>query len=351
MPRYSLSSRTLRLLPVVIAFCTATSPLAAAPGDLFAASEPLSIRIEGPIAKVVRRSDDPQYEAARLLTADEQGVQLTIDLRVRARGRSRVTACDFPPLLLNFPGKQPSGSPFDGQNRLKLVTHCNAASAYEQYVLIEQQLYRALNLLTDKSLRIRPVKVTYYDSERERELVTKPGFLIEDEQRFADRLGVMPVALERIDAARYDAATLMLLDTFQYFIGNTDWSAAAGPTGEPCCHNVVPFARGDGVLLPVPYDFDSSGIVGAPYTLPDERLPIRTVRQRLYRGRCREQASFEPVFDRFIEQRAAIAALFSEAAGLSARNSASAVSYIDEFYATITDPRKAQRAFQVACPA
>lgn len=351
MPRYSLSFYTLRALTAAVTLLAMTLPRPAAAAGLFEADEPLSIRIEAPLAKVVRRSDDPQYQAARLLTADEYGVDVTVDVRVRVRGRSRLETCDFPPLLLNFPGKQPPGSPFDGQNRLKLVTHCNAASVYEQYVLLERQLYRVLNLLTDTSLRIRPVSVTYYDSERGRELVTKPGFLIEDEERFADRLGVVPVSLERIDVARYDPATLMLLETFQYFIGNTDWSAAAGPAGQPCCHNVVPFARADGVLLPVPYDFDSSGIVGAPYPLPDERLPIRSVRQRLYRGPCRELATLQPVFDRFIEQRAAIAALFTPAAGLNARSATSAGSYVDEFYSIIADPRKAQRAFQVACGA
>ena len=96
--------------------------------------------------------------------------------------------------------------------------------------------------------------------------------------------------------ARYDPAALVLLDVFQYFVGNTDWSAFAGPAGEQCCHNVVPFARADGVLLPVPYDFDATGIVNAPYSLPDERLRIQRVRQRLYRGRCREVSELQPAF-------------------------------------------------------
>ena len=178
------------------------------------------------------------------------------------------------------------------------MTHCNDAAAYEQYVLMERQLYRVFNLLTATSLRTRLVRVTYYDSERGREIATKIAFLIEDEERFAARSGLTPLELPTIDSARYDPAALALLDVFQYFVGNTDWSAFAGPAGEQCCHNVVPFARADGVLLPVPYDFDATGIVNSPYSLPDERLRIQTVRQRLYRGRCREMSELQPVFDR-----------------------------------------------------
>jgi hypothetical protein len=348
MPRYSLSAYSAHFLAAAIALsAVAHAPRAAA--ALFGPDEPLSIRLEAPLGKVARAADDPQYEPAKLLTSDEQGAEVAIRLRVRARGKSRLKACDFPPLLLNFPAKQPAGSPFEGENRLKLVTHCNTGDAYEQYVLVEQQLYRVLNLLTETSLRVRPVRVTYYDSERSRELFTKPGFVIEDEGRFAARSGVVPASLERVEPERYDLATLTLLEIFQYFIGNTDWSALAGPAGEPCCHNVVPFARPDGVLLPVPYDFDASGIVGVPYALPDQRLPIRTVRERLYRGRCRELAAFTPVFDQFVERREAIAALFTPEAGLTARNAASARSYIDAFYALVADPRRAERAISVAC--
>ena len=38
---------------------------------------------------------------------------------------------------------------------------------------MERQLYRAFNLLTATSLRTRLVRVTYYDSDRSREIATK----------------------------------------------------------------------------------------------------------------------------------------------------------------------------------
>ena len=49
-------------------------------------------------------------------------------------------------------------------------------------------------------------------------------------------------------------------------------------------------ARADGVLVPIPYDFDATGIVNPPYALPAAGLSIRNVRVRLYRGQCRDAA-------------------------------------------------------------
>jgi hypothetical protein len=333
-------SLLLALLPFTVS---------AAPGELFASEQPLSFRLEAPLRTILADRSDPEYRPARIIVAGAQGTDVAIDLRARVRGKSRVQACEFPPLLLNFPGKQPDGSPFEGENRLKLVTHCDANAAHDQYVRLERQIYLALNKLTDASLRTRLVTVTYYDNERARDVATRVGFLIEDEERFAERSRLTAVTDERVDVARYDSAAFTLLDVFQYFIGNTDWSAAGGPAGEPCCHNVVPFAKPDGALLPVPYDFDSSGLVDAPYALPDARLPIQTVRKRLYRGRCRDVAALEPVFDRFVEQREAISGLFTPAAGLTERNAARTRAYIDDFYAVIGDAEDAEKAFRATC--
>lgn len=323
----------------------------AAPADLFEAQEPLALRLEAPLRAMTPVRGDPEFHPGRLLVADGAGSQLSIDLRVRERGKSRRTRyCDFPPLLLDLPGKQPAGSPFDGQNRLKLVTHCGNSRANQQYVRIEMQIYRALNLLTPLSLRVRPVSADYHDSERNRGLGMHEGFLLEDEGRFAKRQGLKEVTEPQLSGARYVTDALVMNDVFQYFIGNTDWSAIVAPEGrDNCCHNIVPFARADGLLVPVPYDFDSSGMVDAGYSMPSDFLPIASNRQRLYRGRCRPMAELQPVLQRFVELRPALTALFTTDAGLSPANAKRARNYIDEFYKVIGDGKAAERAFRRSC--
>ena len=316
---------------------------------LFSSDEPLVIRLEAPLRTIFAAREDPEFQPARIEVESGTGEPLSVDLRARVRGKSRTVACEFAPLLLNFRSDQPEGSPFAGENRLKLVTHCLDRTDHDQYVLLERQVYLALNLLTDSSLRTRPVRVTYFDSDRGREVSDRPGFVIEDEERFAERSGFTTVTAERIDRARYDASALAMLDVFQYFIGNTDWSAVDGPAGEACCHNVVPFARSDAVLLPVPYDFDATGLVDAPYAIPAEGLPIQSVRDRLYRGSCRPIAALEPVFATFAAQRAALTALFTTSTGLPERRAERTQRYIDQFYEVLADDAKAERAFRVNC--
>lgn len=320
-----------------------------AQNTLFSSDEPLVMRLEAPLRTVLASRDDPEYRPARIELDGVGDEPLSIDLRIRVRGKSRTEACRFPPLLLNFPSEQPEGSPFAGEHRLKLVTHCLDNPDHEQHVQLERQIYLALNLLTDASLRTRAVAISYFDSDRGREIVDRRGFLIEDEERFAARSGLTAVAVERVDRTRYDPNALAMLDVFQYFIGNTDWSALEGPADETCCHNVVPFERSDGALFPVPYDFDATGLVEAPYALPAERLPIQSVRQRLYRGACRDLADLEPVLAVFAARRDALTALFTTDTGLPARAAARARAYIDDFYAVLGDESKAEREFRRNC--
>jgi hypothetical protein len=323
---------------------------ACAAGDpLFESHEPLRLRLEAPFS-LVTRGEEREHPARVIYTAE--GAEKTFDLTVKRRGKSRQEYCAMPPLLLDFPGKQLAGTVFEGQNRLKLVTYCDVAESYEQYVLLEYLAYRTLNLLTDMSFRVRLAEVTYYDTERMRELAVRRSIVLENEKRFGKRAGIEEIESKTIDRARYDPEALGLVYLFEYLIGNSDWSAlAASGGGDVCCHNIVPYTHpsAEGKLLPVPYDFDSSGLVDASYALPDERLPITDVRQRLYRGHCEPFEAIAPRLAQFDAKREAIAALFASQPGLSERSIKRSVSYVDEFFTTLADPKKAERELTRSC--
>ena len=249
--------RRVRGPSVAAALLTATVLLAggarASDDRLFATSEPLVLRLEAPFSaiKSTKSKANPEYTDG-VLKLQEGGAEKAFDVRLRLRGHSRKELCDFPPLLLNFKTSDLKGSVLEGENKLKLVTHCKATAAFEQYLRLEYLSYRALNLLTDMSLRARPLTVTYYDTERKRELDTQPALFIEDEEGFAERKALTPVELQRIEAKQYDRDALGLVNMFEYFIGNTDWSAALGSQGSACCHNIVPYQRADGCSCPCP---------------------------------------------------------------------------------------------------
>jgi hypothetical protein len=327
----------------------AASAASAADNGLFASTEPLVLRLEAPFRTIQSTIEKPEYQDATLKFQDASG-ERSVAVRVRARGKSRREVCDFPPLFLNFKTSELVGTVFAGEDKLKLTTHCKINSSHDEYVQLEYLSYRALNLLTDLSLRARPVNVTYYDTQRTRVVAQRPGFFVEDEERFAERMGLQKIDVESIDRTRYDRDALGLVDMFEYFIGNTDWSALAGPKGSHCCHNIVPYERADGMLVPVPYDFDSSGIVNVPYALPDQRLRINSVRQRLYRGaRCEPAADLEPRFAKFDAVRPQVFELFSTSSGLEKGHAVSATSYVEAFFAVRADPKKVEREFRAGC--
>jgi hypothetical protein len=347
-PRARSNGRSLAAAAALAVVCGVLESGAAA--DLFAEESVLELKLAAPLGTVFRSKADPEYHEATLAYRDAAGSDVTVPLRIRVRGKSRVVACSFPPLLLNFRTPELVGTALEGEDRLKLVTHCDSSDAFDNYVRLEYLAYQVLSLLTPHTLRARLVNVSYFDSGRERDLGTRPGILLEDEQRFGERQGWTPFEEPAVDRARYDAEALALIDVFQYLIGNTDWSALAASRGEEaCCHNVVPYVRGDGKLVPVVYDFDSSGIVDPPYAAPDERLRIRDVRQRLYRGRCRTPEELAPIFARFEAQKSAIVALFDEREGLEPGVAARARDYIDDFFAVLADDERREKAFFAVC--
>lgn len=322
-----------------------------AAADLFDTNDPLALELSAPFPAAFRQKElpDRDWQDATLEYQDGSAAESVVPLRVRVRGRSRAAMCDFPPLMLNFRKPDVVDTVFDGQDRLKLVTHCKTSASYDTYLRLEYLIYRVQALLTPYSLRARPVEAHYVDSDSGRDRGTRPAILLEDEERFGERHDMEMFVETRVDRARYDDEAIAILDVFQYLIGNTDWSAIDGPGEEQCCHNVTPYVRADGTMIPVAYDFDASGLVDAPHALPNERLPIKDVRQRLYRGQCRTAEQLAPIFARFVEQRSAILALFTEQPGLDADDAQSAREYIEEFYATLADDKRRERAFFTVC--
>ena len=320
---------------------------------LFQSNDPLTLSISAPFSTInLDRDDDKRsYEAGTLSMTDKNGQAIRLDLEIRVRGnfRARRDICSNPPLKLNFKRKQLANTIFAGENKLKLVDQCKNYDYYEQYLLLEYLNYRVYQLFTDDSLRVRLATVNYYDSEDKRDLGTRTAFFIEDIGRMAKRVGMKEVHQEKLQPADYDPARINLVDVYEYFIGNTDWSSIMGPEGDECCHNIIPLSRKGGTLIPVPYDFDLAGMVNARYAEVSDLLPIRSVRQRLYRGFCQSDAVLQKTFAAFIEKRDAIKALYQNQPGLTERSLNYSLKYIDDFYDTIQDKNKVDRAFNQKC--
>ncbi len=290
--------------------------------------------------------EDPSWHEARLILdrGGEQPLEFGVKLRTRGNFRRNRDVCDFPPIRIDFDKDETSGSVFEGQDKLKIVTHCrNSLEAYEQFYIQEYLLYRIYNLITDLSYWVRPALITYIDTTGRTPEITRFAFFLEDDDDLAERNNGVIANIQGIAQYKIDYYQINTFTVFQYFIGNTDWSI-------PELHNVDLFSPGEGGPLEViPYDFDFAGVINAPYAIPDPKLPIGSVRQRLFRSFCRERDELQPVFDRFIEQKQAIYNLYNEMPLLNNRTRNSALKYYDAFYKTLNNEKKIEREFLRTC--
>ncbi len=319
------------------------------PDPLFQADETLEVTITAPLKTLIRERPTEDYLPGVFRFTETDGTSLDFDVEIRTRGHFRHETCDFPPLSLNFKRSQTDGTLFDRQNKMKLVVHCDDSSRYEQTVLREYLAYRLLNAITDLSFRVRLLQVTYVDSEDRRDEQVRYAFLIEHKNRLAKRLDRKDLEVERTTVGAIQPNQLNLTSMFEFLIGNTDFSPIAGASYNECCHNYVLFGNDVDPLLAIPYDFDQSGFVNAPYAVAPEQFHIRSVRQRVYRGRCVNNEYIEESISKFRNSHDALYELVAEQERLDSGVRKSIVRYLDDFYEIIDDPQDVERKIIDRC--
>lgn len=348
MPRISVLLLTALLCGPIAAEVGSLDPL-------FASDEIIGITLTGPLRTISKdRSAEPEFVPAQLSFAGATGAAQSVAIGLRARGISRRNpdACDFPPLGLNLPKEGLEGTVFAGQNKLKLVTQCHKrdnAGRYEQFVLKEHMIYKFFNRMTPLSFRARLVEVTYVDTDNNNTEAKSFGVFIEDKDHLAKRNGTTAPDVPAISRTELDPLQTNRVELFQFLIGNTDFSLLRDSGERMCCHNVVPLMGADGKYLPIPYDFDSTGVVNPPYAAPVPVLKIKKITDRLYRGKCDPIESFNQALSEYKDAKADIYAVVRQQPHLEEKTVAAVVDYLDEFFAIIDDPKQVDRQILSVC--
>lgn len=323
--------------------------IAADPDPLFQSHETLHVTLSAPLTTLVRERATEEYLQGTLTYSGDGGGDTTLDVKIRARGHSRHEICDIPPLWLNFKKSQVKDTLFHKQDKLKLAVHCGDAERYEQTLLREYMAYRILNLATPMSFQVRLLRITWVDTEAKREEQVRYAFLLEHKNRLAKRIDRKDLKIDETSVAALDPGHLNLTSIFQYLIGNTDFSPIAKSEYNECCHNYVLFSNDRDLLVAIPYDFDQAGLVSAPYALPGPQFEIRSVRQRVYRGRCENNDHVEDSVDRLKAVRNNIFALIETQDGLTPRVRRILADYVQGFYDIADDPRRVKRSMIGRC--
>ncbi|WP_114226622.1 MULTISPECIES: hypothetical protein [Sphingomonas] len=338
--------RHLRTVTFGAILATAAAAHAGPATPLFSSEEPITITVSAPIAQLTSDRDETNKRDGTLTVGGE-----TLPIRLNPRGITRREAdvCDFPPLRVEFTSKPKSGL-FAGQKSLKLITHCRNSPSHQQYVLLEAAAYRMYNVLTPLSFRTRLANVTYTNPQG-RPVVTRVGFFLEDLDDVARRNDLKKVHEgDRVPLERLSAADGGRFALFEYFISNLDWSMRAAPKGEPCCHNgrLLQSPAG-GAYVPVPYDFDFSGLVNAPYATPPAGVPVSSVRSRLYRGYCVHNRTALAAAADIRSKRAQLLQALNSTPGLLPATAQRAAAFLDPMWTQFATDHSVQSSILARC--
>jgi len=345
------SAGLLRIVAIaVIATPAATAQGVSAKDDsllvppLFAKETPLAVTFTANLGRLRADKDtNAPWRSATIAYSSDTG-RLVIPARARTRGIWRLKNCAFPPLRLDFAAKDAKGTVFHRVGKPKLVNYCKDTDPYEQYILQEFQLYRAYQLLTPVSNRVRLLRIAYVDSASGKPSATRYAFVAEDPEQLAKRMNGIVVKQTGASPSDLEAEPLALAYLYMFMIGNTDFSFNG-------LHNTQLIATADGRILPVAYDFDYAGAVDAVYATPDPSLRIRRVRDRKFRGYCALSAEYPKLLPLFQQKKEAIYALYRDEIGqlMSPGRVRETLGYFDEFYEMIATSAKAQRSFLDDC--
>ncbi|MCG8309227.1 MAG: hypothetical protein MI975_17675 [Cytophagales bacterium] len=313
---------------------------------LFQSDDPIELILEADLLAIIEdKSDEPEYKQALLIQKLSAHEIHAFEIKVKPRGNTRrvTELCDFPPLKFNFKKKQLTNTIFEGQDKLKFVSKCRNEDEFQNYVFEEYLLYKTYSLITEESYRTRLVNITIKDSKLRIPALKMSGFLIEDDKSLAKRLGVKE--LKKIAYSR-DSCTDSSVDRlamFQFMIGNTDWYINTR-------HNIDVFqSNKNNELFPVPYDFDYSGVINTRYAIPSRAVPITNVKQRYFKGSCRNIDEYGATIELFNNKKEEIFALYNSFNYLPRGVIKKSLRYFTRFYKIINNQDLVNESFYNVC--
>lgn len=347
MNRYHVSAMLL-----MFSLASSLAWSAAPPDELFKNSKILDLTLTGPFSTIDKERDkEKRYDGTiSYQAADKSTIILDVAYEVRGNWRLQKANCGHAQLWLDLKRGQTAGTLFEDQNRLKLVVQCGERESNAQWLIKEQLGYDIFSEFSELDFDTRLVRATYSDSERADEQRTHFAFIIEHQNRVAQRFNLEKYELNRAPLQSLDSKQSNLVALFMLLIGNTDFALTAGAPDDDCCHNAKLLTDSEGTNFPFPYDFDSSGYVDAAYASPpNETMSIRNNRQRLYRGYCRHTDGLDEAIAAALDTQNSVENLINNSEFASERTKTRAIKFFEDYYEMLGDDKKIQRSLVRKC--
>jgi len=327
------------LLPFILSINTA---LADKTDSLFRSDIIINLELRSDFSAIqVDRVENPQYHTGELIYRAPDGNTTKFSVQVMARGgfRRNPTNCNFPPLTLNFKKNEVRNTLFDNQDKLKLVTPCQ----YDRDVIDEYLIYKMYNKVTDRSFKVRLVKVLYFDTGKGKKLFEKYSFFIEHEDQVAERNNSFEID-KVLTPYDIDRETFKKMAFFQYMIGNRDWFITSR-------RNVVLMQPNDTTKAPyaIPYDFDFAAFVNANYTYPKNVPTEYLATRRVFKGICYEPAEYTEVFAYYKSLRPVFESVIKNMVLIPRSVKEQNITYLNSFYNIIENNSLVKQEFIDKC--
>jgi len=302
---------------------------------LFNTKNPLDIKLRLSVKEVRKSREDTLYISHKLYYRNSSGIFDSIKVGLKGRGNSRLQICYFPPLWVKIQKKDAKGTVFEGNKKVKLVAPCDERKESNDLILREYLCYKLYEVVTPYAFKTRLVNIELTESRKKKTSTNDlKGILIEDVDKTAKRFDAKALSDAQLNAGSLHDTSALRFDFFQFMIANTDWSKGFQ-------HNSKLIYQKPNVI-PIPYDFDMSGLVDAPYAVVSEingeQLPISGVKERYYRGHCRPHDLTEFVRKEFLSKEERFLSVPDELKGeLSEKEISGIKEYLEEFFTILKD--------------
>jgi len=266
---------------------------------LFSNQEPIFLKLKMSVKNVKKITNDSTFVESILYYKNEAATYDSLKIDLRERGNNRRENCYYAPLKLKLSKSATKGTLFEGNKKLKLVLPCLIESNNNDYVIKELMAYQLYEIVTPVHYKTRLVNIEFIE-EKGKRTITKDlkGVLIEDIDNVAKRLHGNEIKRRILPLQQDDVASIRN-SFFQYLIANTDFSTTYLHNGK------LLFI--DKKIIPLPYDFDMSGLVDTSYAVVSNiqniTLDITDVKERVYKGYKRDELLFEQVRKEFIDNK------------------------------------------------
>ncbi len=283
---------------------------------------------------LTKNKKERAYQDAALCCRTSPNDSLTMNAKVRTRGHMRLDICDYPPLKLKIDKDDLSRHQLSNFNELDIVNHCQDNENYQQLILKEYLCYKLWELVSPYYLKTQLIRLHYQDTAGIEVHESSTAFLVEDPEEMCDRLGGKNIKNDIIRNSALERQPFLRLSLFEFMIGNTDWYIGNR-------HNIefvgIP---GHTLLISVPYDFDYSGLVQAPYAKPNEAIKFENVSIRFYQGFCHTEPEVRGQLQVFLDQKEKILQMPYQIQGLNEKSIKQVTTYLQSFYDVIENPKK-----------